>query len=89
LPDSANDEISRVYNALGSPYRRQIVQILRDKRQAGFKELHQLLGISVGALYHHLDMLEGIIAQTPDKKYLLTDFGRSTIDTLSVSEERG
>src|SRR5712692_8169771 len=82
LPDSANDEISRVYNALASPYRRQIVQILRDKGKAGFKELHQLLGISVGALYHHLDMLEGIIAQTADKKYLLTDYGRSTIDTL-------
>ena len=88
LPDSANDEISRVYNALGSPYRRQIVQILRDKGKAGFKELHQLLGISVGALYHHLDMLEGIVAQTADKKYLLTDYGRSTIDTLSVSEEK-
>ncbi len=88
MPDSANDEISKVYNALASPYRRQIVQILRDKGKAGFKELHQLLGISVGALYHHLDMLEGIIAQTADKKYLLTDYGRSTIDTLSISEEK-
>ncbi len=44
--------------------------------------------ISVGALYHHLDMLEGIVAQDPDRKYVLTDQGRSAIETLSVSEEK-
>lgn len=88
MVSSSENNISKVYTALGNSYRRQIVQILRDKGKAGFKELHDSLGISVGALYHHLEALEGIVAQTADKKYMLTDQGRSTIDTLSISEEK-
>ena len=80
--------ISKFYLALGDPYRRQIVQLLREKRKLGFKELHQALKISVGSLYHHLEMLEGIVAQDPDRKYVLTDHGRSAMETLSVSEEK-
>lgn len=63
-----------------------MVQLLREKRKIGFKELHQALKISVGALYHHLDMLEGIVTQDPDRKYVLTDQGRSVVETLSISE---
>jgi len=88
LVSSSENNISKVYTALGNSYRRQIVQILREKGKAGFKELHDTLGISVGALYHHLEALEGIVAQAPDKKYVLTEQGRSTIDTLSISEEK-
>lgn len=88
LPDQTSDNIVKVYSALGNPYRRQIVHILREKGKAGFKELHGALGISIGALYHHLEMLEGIIAQGPDKKYTLAEMGRSAVDALSISEER-
>jgi DNA-binding transcriptional ArsR family regulator len=88
MAEKPAEGISKFYAALGNPYRRQIVQLLREKRKLGFKELHQALKISVGALYHHLDMLEGIVAQDSDRKYVLTDQGRSMIETLSVSEER-
>lgn len=88
MPDKPDDKIADVYAALGNSYRRQIVHFLREQRKAGFKELHETLRISVGALYHHLDMLEGIVAQGPDKKYVLTEEGRSAINTLSVSEEK-
>lgn len=88
LQDKPGDSIARVYSALGNPHRRQIVEILKDKGKAGFKELHEALKISVGALYHHLDMLEGIVTQGLDKKYVLTDRGRSAVDTLSLSEEK-
>jgi DNA-binding transcriptional ArsR family regulator len=88
VSEKSTESISRFYSALGSPYRREIVQLLREKRRQGFKELHQALKISVGALYHHLDMLEGIVAQDSDRKYVLTDQGRSAIETLSVSEEK-
>ena len=88
MSEKQGESISRLYSALGNPYRRQIVQILREKRKVGFKELHNTLKISVGALYHHLDMLEGIVAQDPDKKYVLTDQGRSAVETFSVSEEK-
>lgn len=88
VSEKQGESISRLYSALGNPYRRQIVQILREKKKVGFKELHDALKISVGALYHHLDMLEGIVAQDPDKKYVLTDQGRSAVETFSVSEEK-
>ncbi len=88
MSEKAGENISKFYSALGNPYRRQIVQLLREKRKLGFKELHQALKISVGALYHHLDMLEGIVAQDPDRKYVLTDQGRSAVETLSISEEK-
>lgn len=68
--------------------RRRIIQILREKGRAGFKELHDSLKISVGALYHHLDTLEGVILQDKEKKYLLSDQARSAVDTLSISEEK-
>lgn len=88
MPEKTDENITRVYSALGNPYRRQIVAILKERGKAGFKELHDALKISVGALYHHLETLEGLIDQAPDKKYILTDRGRSAIETLSVSEEK-
>lgn len=80
--------MGRVYSALASPIRREIVEFLRSHGRAGFKELHGSIKSSVGALYHHLDALEGIVAQGPDKKYELTDEGRTAIDALTVTEEK-
>ncbi len=88
MPDQTIEHMSRLYDALANPVRRRIVQILREKGKAGFKELHDGLKISVGALYHHLDTLEGVILQDKEKKYLLSDQARSAIDTLSISEEK-
>src|SRR5438132_9706161 len=86
--DKADESLTRVYNALANPIRRQIVQILRERGKAGFKELHDSLKISVGALYHHLDSLEGFVAQGADRKYVLTDDGRAAISAFSTGEER-
>jgi len=83
-----HDNISRVYSALASPIRREIVEFLRPHSKAGFKELHESVMTIVEALYHHLDALEGIVAQGPDKKYELTGDGRAAIEALSATEER-
>src|SRR3989441_6433827 len=80
--------ITKLYAAFSHPVRRQIVDLLKTHGKAGFKELHDQVKISVGALYHHLEALEGIVGQGPDKKYYLTDQGRSAIEALSVSEEK-
>jgi len=88
VSEKPSDNISKVYTALGNPYRRQIIQILREKGKAGFKELHEALKISVGALYHHLDTLDGLVTQDPGKKYILTDRGKAAINAFSVSEEK-
>jgi len=84
----SESQITRIYAALGNPYRRKIVDLLKTRGRLGFKELHEGLGISVGALYHHLEMLEGVVGQDSDKKYVLTDQGRSAVNALSVSEEK-
>ncbi len=84
----SEDQITRIYSALGNPYRRKIVELLRSKGRLGFKELHDALQISVGALYHHLEMLQELVSQDKEKKYVLTERGRSAVDALSVSEER-
>ena len=83
-----DDNMTRIYNALGNPIRREIIDVLRARGKVGFKELHESVKISVGALYHHLEALEDLVAQGPDKKYFLTDHGRAAVDTLSVSEEK-
>src|SRR2546425_6936995 len=86
--DKSDESLTRVYNALINPIRRQIVQILNERGKAGFKELHDTLKISVGALYHHLDNLEGFVGQGPDRKYVLTEDGRAAINAFSAGEER-
>ncbi len=62
--------------------------MLRDKGRAGFKELHDALRISAGALYDQLDNLEGLVRQGPDKKYFLTDQGHTATNALSLGDER-
>jgi DNA-binding transcriptional ArsR family regulator len=88
MQDREDDNLTRVYNALANPVRRRIIQILKENGKAGFKELHSILKISVGALYHHLDNLEGLVGQGPDKKYFLTEHGQTAINALSISEEK-
>ncbi len=88
MQQRSDDNLTRVYNALSNPVRRRIIQILKEKGKAGFNELHDTLKIGVGALYHHLDNLEGLVGQGADKKYFLTDQGRTAINALSIGEEK-
>ncbi len=88
MADKPDSTMTKVYSALGNPYRRQIIQILKEEGKAGFKELHEALKISVGALYHHLDTLGELVTQDAEKKYTLTDRGRAAINALSLSEEK-
>ena len=84
--DNSDDSLTRVYNALANPIRRQIVQILKERGKADFKELREALKISVGTLYQNLDGLEGYVAQGIDRKYVLTDDGRAAISELAIGE---
>src|SRR5213596_906690 len=85
----SDENLTRVYNALANPYTRRIIQLLRENGRAGFKELHDSLRISVGALHNHLDTLEGLVTLGADKMYSLTDQGRTIIDALSVRDQSG
>jgi hypothetical protein len=84
--DKSDESLTRVYCALANPTRRQIAQILMERGKAGFKDLQDALKISIGALYHQLDSLDGFVAQGNDGKYVLTEDGRAAINAFSTDE---
>lgn len=70
------DEQSRYHTLLRDPARRKIVEILGNQEKIGFKELKQVLGLGVGTVYYHLDMLSDHMVQDKQRKYKLNDRGR-------------
>ena len=70
------DDQSRYHTVLRDQARRRIVEILGEQEKIGFKELKQTLGLGVGTVYYHLDMLSDYLAQDRERKYRLNDRGR-------------
>jgi len=81
-------EITGVYKSLGHPHRKKIIEIVGEKGRSGFKELHENLNISVGALYYHIDMLNYLISQDDQRKYILTERGKLAYKLLKTEEEQ-
>lgn len=69
------EDVSSYYTLLRDPARRKIVEILGEQEKIGFKELKQTLGLGVGTVYYHLDMLSGFLKQDKQRKYMLNDRG--------------
>jgi hypothetical protein len=82
VPERSIEIIARVYNALGDPVRRHIIQILQEKGKAGFRELRDALRLTPESLFRMLNTLEGIITQDKDENYLLSDEGRSALEAV-------
>jgi DNA-binding transcriptional ArsR family regulator len=70
------EELSRYYALLKDPTRRKIVEILGEQEKIGFKELRETLGLGVGTVYYHLDMLSDFIEQDKQRKYRLNARGQ-------------
>jgi len=79
-------EVSRLYEILGHPMRRQIIRILGEAKRASFTDLKSTLKVSVGTLYYNLDLLEDLVAQDREKKYVLTPKGEMAFDSLSKAK---
>jgi DNA-binding transcriptional ArsR family regulator len=77
-----SDEASRYYTLLRDPARRKIIELLGEQDKIGFKELRGSLGLGVGTVYYHLDMLSDFIAQDKSRKYSLNDRGQLLYRTL-------
>jgi DNA-binding transcriptional ArsR family regulator len=69
------EDLSLYYTLLKDPTRRKIIETLGTQEKTGFKELRETLGLGVGTVYYHLDMLSGFIAQDKQHKYSLNDGG--------------
>jgi len=61
---------------LRDPARRKIIELLGEQGKIGFKELRSSLGLGVGTVYYHLDMLSDFITQDKSRKYALNDRGQ-------------
>ncbi|MGB9960419.1 MAG: winged helix-turn-helix domain-containing protein [Candidatus Bathyarchaeales archaeon] len=70
------EDLSRYYSLLKDPTRRKIIEILGVQEKIGFKELREALGLGVGTVYYHLDMLSDFLEQDKQRKYRLNDRGR-------------
>jgi DNA-binding transcriptional ArsR family regulator len=71
------EDLSQYYTILRDPTRRKIIEILGTQEKIGFKELRGILGLGIGTVYYHLDMLSSFIAQDKQRKYRLNDKGRN------------
>jgi len=70
------EDLSRYYTLLRDPARRKIIEILGVQEKIGFKELKENLGLGVGTVYYHLDMLSDFVTQDKQRKYRLNEKGR-------------
>jgi len=70
------EDLSRYYTLLRDPARRKIIEVLGVQEKIGFKELRESLGLGVGTVYYHLDMLSDFIQQDKQRKYRLNDKGQ-------------
>jgi DNA-binding transcriptional ArsR family regulator len=76
------EDLSQYYTLLRDPTRRKIIEILGSQEKIGFKELRETLGLGVGTVYYHLDMLSNFLAQDKQRKYRLNDRGRALYGVL-------
>jgi len=75
-------EASRYHTLLRDPARRKIIEILGEQGKSGFKDLRSSLGLGVGTVYYHLDMLSDFLVQDKNRKYMLNDRGQLLYKSL-------
>ncbi|MEM3874213.1 MAG: winged helix-turn-helix domain-containing protein [Candidatus Bathyarchaeia archaeon] len=76
------EDLSRYYALLKDPARRKIIEILGTQEKIGFKELRDALGLGVGTVYYHLDMLSDFLEQDKQRKYRLNEKGKMLFRVL-------
>ncbi|MEM3617382.1 MAG: winged helix-turn-helix domain-containing protein [Candidatus Bathyarchaeia archaeon] len=76
------EDLSRYYALLKDPARRKIIEILGTQEKVGFKELREALGLGVGTVYYHLDMLSDFLEQDKQRKYRLNSKGQMLYKVL-------
>ncbi len=71
-----NQATDRIVKVLDHPVRRRIIELLGARGPLQWKDLAKELGVATGALYYHLDTLEGLVSRDATKKYALTKPGQ-------------
>jgi len=82
MVDEPRFEQERLAKVLNHPVRQRIIELLGTRGSLSWKELSSELGVGTGALYYHIDTLEGIVSRGPEKSYTLTKPGKDVFDYL-------
>ncbi len=72
---SSDLDREKAVKILNHPVRVKIIKAIGASGSLSWKELSGTIGTSTGSLYHHLDMLERIVARDSSKRYVLTKMG--------------
>lgn len=80
-----NDQARKLSKVIEHPIRARIIELLGQRGTMSWKELSQEVGVKTGALYHHLDALEGLVERDQLKRYALTKAGRIVYSRTSES----
>lgn len=84
---SSDEEITRMYQALGSSLRRRIIELLGTRGKAGVTEIKRALKVSTGSLYYNLELLRDLIDRDENKKYYLTEKGWIAYNLIKNGQE--
>ena len=77
------------FQALSHPIRRTIIRIIQTRDQGiSYTELITELGIPAGKLNYHLEQLKGLIEKNNVQYYVLTPFGKKTLEHLNLIEQK-
>jgi len=80
-------ETNKIIKVLDHPARKRIIELLGARGAMPWKELATELGMGTGALYYHLDTLEGVVARDTSKRYSLTKPGQEVYEYLKANPE--
>ena len=80
-------ESDRIIKVLDHPARKRIIELLGGKGPMPWKDLAAELGMGTGALYYHIDTLEGIVSRDSSKKYSLTKQGQEVFEYLKTNPQ--
>jgi DNA-binding transcriptional ArsR family regulator len=83
-PRSGEDQY---FTVLDHEIRRKILLFIGEHKSAGFTQLKKETGMSVGTIYHHLEVMASFVGQDAKKKYYLTELGQNAYRTLNQTQD--
>lgn len=81
-PSQKTSVEEQIYSILANPIRTRIIEFLGAKGPQSFTSLKSEIKVGVGTLYYHISILGDLVVQGRDKRYMLSEIGRSAYKLL-------
>ena len=76
-----------LFSILSNPTRRKILKFIEEIGGATYTDLIEEFELKSGPLYYHLRQMKLFVYQGDDKKYFLTEKGKTTVLSLQGKKE--